>query len=96
MLAILDFGFWILDWAQRGHRVQGSGFRGAANASAIQNPKSKIQNLIAFFALSLTITSAGCTRTFWRGRADREVAYLVAEKSNNPRWALPAGFNLNM
>ena len=38
----------------------------------------------------------GCTRTFWRGRADREVAYLVAEKSNNPRWALPPGFNLNM
>ncbi|OYV82956.1 MAG: hypothetical protein B7Z73_16665, partial [Planctomycetia bacterium 21-64-5] len=38
----------------------------------------------------------GCTRAFWRGRADREVAYLVAEKSNNPRWALPAGFNLNM
>jgi hypothetical protein len=24
------------------------------------------------------------------------VAYLVAEKSNNPRWALPPGFNLNM
>jgi len=38
----------------------------------------------------------GCTRTFWRGRADREVAYLVAEKSNNPRWALPPGFNLNI
>lgn len=40
--------------------------------------------------------SAGCARTFWRGRADREVAYLVAEKSNNPRWALPPGFNLNI
>ncbi|HEV3340538.1 MAG TPA: hypothetical protein VG125_09280 [Pirellulales bacterium] len=42
------------------------------------------------------LASTGCTRTFWRGRADREVAYLVAEKSNNPRWALPPGFNLNM
>ncbi len=47
-------------------------------------------------ALALLLTSAGCTRTFWRGRADREVAYLVAEKSNNPRWAVPAGFNLNI
>jgi hypothetical protein len=46
--------------------------------------------------LPILIASAGCTRTFWRGRADREVAYLVAEKSNNARWALPAGFNLNM
>ncbi|HVA44937.1 MAG TPA: hypothetical protein VNH11_01000 [Pirellulales bacterium] len=58
----------------------------------VQGSKSKIQNLI----LLLLIAAPGCTRAFWRGRADREVAYLVAEKSNNPRWALPAGFNLNM
>jgi hypothetical protein len=49
-----------------------------------------------FFLLAAVLASTGCTRTFWRGRADREVAYLVAEKSNNPRWALPPGFNLNM
>ncbi|HEV3002871.1 MAG TPA: hypothetical protein VGX78_00350, partial [Pirellulales bacterium] len=41
-------------------------------------------------------SAGGCTRTFWRGRADREVAYIVAEKGNNPRWALPPGFNLNI
>ncbi|HJT33821.1 MAG TPA: hypothetical protein VJ783_17375 [Pirellulales bacterium] len=46
--------------------------------------------------LALVLAAPGCTRTFWRGRADREVAYLVAEKSNNPRWSLPPGFNLNM
>ena len=62
---------------------------------SIQNPKSKIQNCLALLSF-LLLVSTGCTRTFWRGRADREVAYLVAEKSNNPRWALPAGFNLNM
>jgi hypothetical protein len=46
--------------------------------------------------IAAVAAQTGCTRTFWRGRADREVAYLVAEKSNNPRWALPPGFNLNM
>jgi len=45
--------------------------------------------------LAACVAGTGCTRTFWRGRADREVAYLVAEKGNNPRWALPPGFNLN-
>ncbi len=51
---------------------------------------------LSFGLAMLALTASGCTRTFWRGRADREVAYLVAEKSNNPRWALPPGFNLNM
>lgn len=59
------------------------------------SPKRPLRCLIVLGALS-AVASAGCTRTFWRGRADREVAYLVAEKSNNPRWALPPGFNLNM
>ncbi|HEV7222243.1 MAG TPA: hypothetical protein VGN42_06035, partial [Pirellulales bacterium] len=51
--------------------------------------------LVACLALAVA-GLPGCARTFWRGRADREVAYLVAEKSNNPRWALPPGFNLNI
>ena len=58
-------------------------------------PKAAFFLLPSAFCL-LLFASTGCTRTFWRGRADREVAYLVAEKSNNPRWALPAGFNLNV
>ena len=45
--------------------------------------------------LAAWLACTGCTRTFWRGRADREVAYLIAEKSTNRRWALPPGFNLN-
>jgi len=62
------------------------------------NPVSKTSptGLIGLMLGLCLAGSAGCTRTFWRGRADREVAYLVAEKSNNPRWALPPGFNLNI
>lgn len=40
--------------------------------------------------------AGGCTRAFWREQADREVAYLIDEKSNDPRWALPPGFNINI
>ncbi|HEX5443454.1 MAG TPA: hypothetical protein VFW87_06485 [Pirellulales bacterium] len=56
----------------------------------------QFRRLASVVAVALLGILAGCTRTFWRGRADREVAYLVAEKSNNPRWSLPPGFNLNM
>ncbi len=38
-------------------------------------------------AILLTATS-GCNRTFYRRRADEEVAVLVLEKSNDPRWDL--------
>ncbi len=40
--------------------------------------------------------AGGCTRAFWREQADREVAYLIDEKSNDPRWALPPGFNISI
>lgn len=93
-LRILDIGFWI-------QVSSGAGRVGAAKtpppATAIENRTSRIQRGCLAFTLALLLAAgSGCTRAFWRGRADREVAYLVAEKSNNPRWALPAGFNLNI
>lgn len=44
----------------------------------------------------VAVVSGGCTRAFWREQADREVAYLIDEKSNDPRWALPPGFNISI
>ncbi|HEX7448865.1 MAG TPA: TolC family protein [Pirellulales bacterium] len=64
--------------------------------SALRIPHLLHRALACIALTSLLAIPSGCTRTFWRGRADREVAYLVAEKSNNPRWSLPPGFNLNM
>jgi hypothetical protein len=68
--------------------------------SEVRSPKTEDRRPKTVFCLLpfafCLLLCTGCTRTFWRGRADREVAYLVAEKSNNPRWALPPGFNLNM
>ena len=58
--------------------------------------ETSLRRSLAFMLCCCLAGAAGCARTFWRGRADREVAYLVAEKSNNPRWALPPGFNLNI
>lgn len=49
-----------------------------------------------FGTLLATLCGTGCSREFWHQRADREVAYLVAQKSNDPRWGLPPGFNLNI
>ncbi len=70
-------------------------FSDGAGKTAGRNLNFRIRSWLPALLVAV-LASTGCTRTFWRGRADREVAYLVAEKSNNPRWALPPGFNLNM
>jgi outer membrane protein TolC len=65
-------------------------------ASCGNHRAGSLARVLAVLVVVAALGTSGCSRTFWRGRADREVAYLVAEKSNNPRWALPPGFNLNM
>lgn len=53
--------------------------------------------------LRVTITLAvfgilfagGCSRTHYRKQADQDVYRIVAEKSNDPRWALP-GFSIDV
>jgi len=40
--------------------------------------------------------SSGCSRAFYRKQADQDVACMIAQKSNDPRWALPQGFNINI
>lgn len=45
-------------------------------------------------ALLLLALLAGCQRPFYRRSADREVAYLLRQKSNDPRWALPANYTV--
>ena len=48
------------------------------------------------FALLLALTSTvSCSRERYRVQADREVEYLVTEKSSDPRWGL-VGFNIGM
>ncbi|GAB4146583.1 MAG: hypothetical protein Tsb009_19360 [Planctomycetaceae bacterium] len=37
----------------------------------------------------LLILSAGCSRSFWRQQADRDVYRLVSQKLNDPAWAVP-------
>lgn len=39
--------------------------------------------------LLLTLSVIGCSRSFWRLHADREVYGLLPEKMRDPRWALP-------
>ncbi|HUY35716.1 MAG TPA: hypothetical protein VMV69_23435 [Pirellulales bacterium] len=68
----------------------------AAFATEDRRRGLRVKRLGVALLLAVGLAASGCTRTFWRGRADREVSYLVAEKSNNPRWALPPGFNLNI
>jgi hypothetical protein len=45
------------------------------------------------FALSLA--AAGCSRKHYFCQADKEAGQLVAEKSCDPRWAMPPGFTVN-
>ena len=45
------------------------------------------------FALSLV--PAGCSRNHYYCQADKEAQQLIAEKSCDPRWAVPAGFTVD-
>ncbi len=46
--------------------------------------------ILACGALACLVSSlCGCTRQFFRLRADKEVKYLVTQKSNDPRWEYP-------
>jgi hypothetical protein len=49
--------------------------------------------VIAFGAILLL---AGCSRERYYRQADQEAKSLVAEKSNDPRWATPPDFNIDM
>jgi len=48
---------------------------------------------ISLILLQLSCLLIGCNRSHYREAANEEVSYLVAEKSNNPRWMLP-GFTI--
>jgi hypothetical protein len=48
----------------------------------------------ALFALALSAV-AGCSLRHYRQDADSEAYYIVAQKSNDPRWARP-GFTINV
>ena len=52
-----------------------------------------LRHVVCFVALCTSLTTACNRRTFYRVQADREAQYLVQEKSNDPRWAMP-GFNI--
>lgn len=44
--------------------------------------------LCLLLALSLGLCVAGCTRRFFRNRADKEVSEVLAEKDKYPQWAI--------
>ena len=47
-------------------------------------------------AAATLLVSTGCSREKYYRQADDEVACLVAEKSNDPRWCAPPDFNVAM
>ena len=72
----------------------------AANQGGLDPPvmaNSPTNSLLVRFALPLAILavgSAGCTRGRYYTQADREVSTLLAEKSCDPRWAVPVNYNV--
>ena len=55
---------------------------------------SSNSKLIAIL-LAAAFISTGCSRGFYRQRADNDVARMIAEKSCDPRWSL-SNFNINI
>jgi len=53
----------------------------------VHSTESTNRTLLACVVLAcLTSSLTGCSRQFFRLRADKEVKYLVTQKSNDPRW----------
>jgi len=50
--------------------------------------------VVGVLLLSAVSVATGCTRGRYYLQADREVSTLLAEKSCDPRWAVPANFNV--
>ncbi|MBI3837788.1 MAG: TolC family protein [Planctomycetia bacterium] len=50
--------------------------------------KNRRAAAVAGMLASLVFVLTGCNRTMYRLRADKEVKYLVEQKSNDPRWDL--------
>lgn len=56
-----------------------------------------VRTCVSGLAVLLLVGSLiGCSREAYFRRADREVKALVAEKSNDPRWAVPPDFTVAM
>jgi outer membrane protein TolC len=49
---------------------------------------------LAVAAVLLAACAVGCTRGRYYAQADREVSTLLAEKACDPRWKLPANYNI--
>ena len=53
-----------------------------------------IRKITSFAMLAISL-SVGCNRAYYRKQADRDVAYVITQKSSDPRWGLP-GFNVEV
>jgi hypothetical protein len=64
----------------------------------LQTTKSRRQKciVVVVIVVALPLALAGCTRDRYYRRADKEASRLIYEKSNDPRWAIPAGFTADM
>ena len=47
------------------------------------------QSLLKMVLGALLVTFPGCSRSFWRQQADRDVYEAISERMNDPRWQLP-------
>lgn len=63
----------------------------------MHTPKTSLMprtHALLVLALLTAAVSTGCTRGKYYLQADREVSTLLAEKSCDPRWAVPANYNV--
>jgi hypothetical protein len=57
-------------------------------------PQLSLLSRCLLLALLATTIASGCTRGKYYLQADREVSTLLAEKSCDPRWAVPVNYNV--
>src|SRR5689334_15713731 len=53
-----------------------------------ESPKLARTSLLGLLAVGLLLSSSGCTRRFFRRRADAEVDAVICQKDKYPQWKL--------
>ncbi|MEZ6045852.1 MAG: TolC family protein [Planctomycetaceae bacterium] len=71
--------------------VTGSGMSQHRHNQFLRRGNSSPWNHVVYLLIfcAITISSSGCSRSFWRQQADDETYRLLARKMNDRRWVLP-------
>ncbi len=70
-------------------RAMAADRRPSSRRHAPRHPRCWSQRFVWVLAVWLPLSSAGCSRMFWRKQADKDSYEAIQENLTDPRWAVP-------